>query len=60
MSYTEKMDALDLILYTLKEHEKALDQLSARLESMLEGKAPLDEKINEWFHKEKSMQDDWR
>jgi len=54
------MDALDLILNTLKEHEKTLDQLSARLESMLEGKTPIDERLNEWFPKEKSMLDDWR
>lgn len=60
MTYASKMDALDLILHTLKEHEKTLDQLSSRLESMLEGKTPIDESINEWFPKEKSMLDDWR
>ena len=33
MSYTEKMDVLDLIIEALKEHEKALDEISHRLES---------------------------
>jgi len=60
MTYANKMEALDLILHTLKEHEKTLDQLSARLESMLEGKTPVDERVREWFPKEKSMLDDWR
>ena len=60
MTYASKMDALDLILHTLKEHEKTLDQLSSRLESMLEGKTPKDERINDWFPKENSILDDWR
>ena len=60
MTYASKMDALDLILHTLKEHEKTLDQLSSRLESMLEGKIPKDERLNNWFPNEKSILDDWR
>ena len=39
MSYTEKMDVLDLIIETLKEHERALDELTQRLEACL-GDAP--------------------
>jgi len=60
MTFASKMDSLDLILHTLKEHEKTLDQLTMRLELMLEGKAPLDERVSEWFPKEKTMLDDWR
>ena len=30
MSYMEKMDVLDLIIETLKEHEKALDEIVSR------------------------------
>lgn len=37
MSFTEKMDVLDLIIETLKEHEKALDELAYRLEACLRG-----------------------
>lgn len=37
MSYLEKMDVLDLIIETLKEHEKALDEIVARLDSRLNG-----------------------
>ena len=39
MSHTEKMDVLDLIIETLKEHERALDELTRRLEACL-GDAP--------------------
>jgi len=35
VSYTEKMDVLDLIIEALKEHEKVLDEISHRLESCL-------------------------
>lgn len=38
MSYTDKMDVLDLIIETLKEHEKALDDISRRLEGCLPGR----------------------
>lgn len=37
MSYAAKMDVLDLIIETLKEHERALDDLAQRLESCLGG-----------------------
>jgi len=37
MSFTEKMDILDLIIETLKEHEKVLDEIVYRLESCLGG-----------------------
>ncbi len=37
MSYAEKMDVLDFIIETLKEHEKALDELTHRLETCLGG-----------------------
>lgn len=35
MNYLEKMDVLDLIIMTLKEHEKALDQIVSRLDANL-------------------------
>ena len=35
MKYLEKMDVLDLIIMTLKEHEKALDQIVSRLDANL-------------------------
>lgn len=37
MSYLEKMDVLDLIIVTLKEHEKALDEIVSRLDARLNG-----------------------
>ena len=37
MSFTEKMDVLDLIIETLKEHEKVLDGIVYRLEACLGG-----------------------
>ena len=37
MSYMEKMDVLDLIIVTLKEHEKALDEIISRLDARLNG-----------------------
>ena len=33
MSYTEKIDVLDLLITVLREHEEALDELVARLEA---------------------------
>ena len=39
MSYMEKMDVLDLIIETLKEHEKALDIIVSRLDARLNGEA---------------------
>lgn len=36
MSYTEKIDALDLVITILKEHEKALDAIATRLEKALD------------------------
>jgi hypothetical protein len=47
MSFTEKMDVLDLIIETLKEHEKVLDEIVYRLEACLggpsaESKIPVD------------------
>lgn len=35
MTYSEKIDALDLVINTLKEHEKALDKALNRLEALL-------------------------
>ena len=37
MSYLDKMDVLDLIIETLKEHEKALDEIVSRLDARLNG-----------------------
>jgi len=33
MSYTEKIDVLDLLITILREHEEKLDELVARLEA---------------------------
>ncbi len=37
MNFVEKMDVLDLIIETLKEHERALSDLAYRLEACLDG-----------------------
>lgn len=37
MSYIEKMDVLDLIIATLKEHEKALDTIISKLDTRVNG-----------------------
>jgi hypothetical protein len=37
MSYLDKMDVLDLIIETLKDHEKALDEIVSRLDARLNG-----------------------
>ncbi|MBS7638007.1 hypothetical protein KEJ49_03845 [Candidatus Bathyarchaeota archaeon] len=39
MNFDEKMDAIDLIINVLREHEKSLDELVSRLEELL-SKAP--------------------
>ena len=39
MSYLEKMDVIDLIIETLKEHEKALDEIVSRLDARINGEA---------------------
>ena len=36
MSFTEKIDALDMIIEVLREHEKALDTQIARMEKLLD------------------------
>ena len=35
MSYTEKIDVLDLIIQTLNEHEQRLSEIVERLEAIL-------------------------
>ena len=40
MSFDEKMDAIDLIINVLREHEKSLDELVSRLEGLLARAAP--------------------
>lgn len=35
MSFTEKVDVLDLIINTLQEHEQKLDKLITRLEAIV-------------------------
>ena len=34
MSFTEKIDVLDLIIKTMEEHEKRLDELVTKLETV--------------------------
>jgi len=40
MSFTEKVDVLDLLIATLQEHEKQLDKLISRLEKVTEVREP--------------------
>jgi len=57
MNYLEKMDILDLIIVTLKEHEKALDEIVSRLDARLNkdlGKSREPRSSNE------SLLDNWR
>ena len=35
MTFTEKVDVLDLIIKTMEEHEKHLDELVAKLEEQV-------------------------
>lgn len=42
MSYTEKIDVLDLLIKILQEHERTLDHLVARLEATADALAPLE------------------
>ena len=37
MSFVEKMDVLDLIIETLKEHERALSEIVYKLDACLNG-----------------------
>ena len=37
MSFTEKVDVLDLLINILREHEEKLDRLVGRMEAMCEG-----------------------
>lgn len=60
MTYMEKMDALDLVIKTLKEHEKVLDDLTARMESVLGEKGEVDERSQKWFPRNPSVLKDWR
>ncbi|UCH57092.1 MAG: hypothetical protein JSV18_07090 [Candidatus Bathyarchaeota archaeon] len=39
MSFVEKMDVLDMIIETLKEHERILDDLVHRLNARLNGES---------------------
>ena len=41
MSFTEKIDVLDLIINTLNEHEQKLDELTERLEVIIETVTPV-------------------
>lgn len=40
MSFTEKIDVLDLLIQILNEHEKKLDLITSRLEAILEQAEP--------------------
>ena len=39
MNSTEKLDVLDLIIETLKDHEKALDKIVSRLDTCINGES---------------------
>jgi len=41
MGYDEKVDVIDLIINVLRDHEKTLDGLIAKLEEVLSGSAPV-------------------
>ena len=45
--FPEKMDALDLIINALKDHEKRLDEISHQLENVLQGAASDTTKLEE-------------
>jgi hypothetical protein len=45
MNHLGKMDVLDLIIETLKEHEKALDEIVSRLDARLNGESGEPRKI---------------
>ena len=46
MSYTQKVDVLDLLIKVLEEHEKKLDELISRLESQVQKRNPVDDTEN--------------
>lgn len=43
MSYTEKIDVLDLLINILREHEEKLDELIARLEAQVPESSQVDD-----------------
>ena len=53
MSYTDKIDILDLIIATLREHEQTLNILAERLEALLDG--PLNKLNKNENHMEKNQ-----
>ncbi len=57
MSYLEKMDVIDLIIETLKEHEKALDEIVSRLDARINGEA---RKPREIHTPDRSSLKNWR
>lgn len=51
MSYTERIDVLDLLIETLRQHEEKLDELVTRLEELTE--------VNKRMSEMKAMPTDW-
>jgi len=52
MSYTEKIDVLDMIIEILQEHEKKIDELVSRLEAAVDkigASAPEDELARRFY-----------
>ena len=43
MSFTEKIDVLDLLIQTLKDHEEKLDQIAERLENATKPRSQVDD-----------------
>jgi len=56
MSFVEKMDVLDLIIETLKEHERALSEIVYKLDACLNGERTEEQPIRA---KETSLEN-WR
>ena len=57
MSYLGKMDALDFIIEILLDHEKTLDELICRLESVLSNSIEKDSRLK--TEEKKSPLENW-
>ncbi|MGD2200465.1 MAG: hypothetical protein PVJ38_02390 [Candidatus Bathyarchaeota archaeon] len=55
MSFVDKVDALDLIIETLKDHEKALNDIVSRLDTLMSVKG-----ARENTHVDGTPLDKWR
>jgi len=52
MSYTEKIDVLDMIITILREHEEKIDELVSRLEAAVDktvGPHPMEDTVRRFY-----------